>query len=88
MFSHVVTIVHFLFRRPLTHPYIYIIKYILFQLTIASQGSFDSKISQTQVFTRTGTYKGQVVAVKKFSKRNIDVTRSMKKEMKVVSKAP
>ena len=54
------------------------------QTTLNTQGSYDSKVSLAQIFTLTGTYKGQVVALKKITKRNIDITRDMKKEMKMV----
>ncbi|ELT90006.1 hypothetical protein CAPTEDRAFT_179119 [Capitella teleta] len=54
-------------------------------ITIGSQGSYDSRVSLQQVFTPTGQYKGQVVALKKFVKRgNVDITRNMKKEMKLM----
>ena len=53
-------------------------------MTLTTQGSFDSKISLAQIFTKTGQYKGQLVALKKFTKKNIEITRNMKKEMKLV----
>ena len=41
-------------------------------------------MSVAQIFTKTGHYKGSLVALKKITKKNLDITRSMKKEMKVV----
>ena len=54
-------------------------------MTLTTQGSFDSRVSLAQIFTKAGTYKGQVVALKKYTKRNFDLTSMMKKEMKLVS---
>ena len=41
-------------------------------------------MSVAQIFTKTGHYKGSLVALKRITKKNLDITRSMKKEMKVV----
>ncbi|XP_014675128.1 PREDICTED: guanylate cyclase 32E-like [Priapulus caudatus] len=38
----------------------------------------------TQVFTPIGTYKGTVVALKAIEKRHLDVTRSIRKELKMI----
>ena len=62
-----------------------ILRCLLLQVTLTTQGSFDSRWSLAQVFTKTGTFKGQVVALKLFNKKNIDISRVMKKEMKIVS---
>ena len=56
------------------------------QLTLNSQTSYDSRVSLAQIFTKTATYKGQLVAVKRYKKKAMDITRNMKKEMKIVSK--
>ena len=53
-------------------------------MTINTAGSYDSRISMAQVFTQTATYKGQVVALKKFTKRKFEISWNMKKEMKLV----
>jgi hypothetical protein len=52
---------------------------------VGSNQSYDSRLSLAQVFTITGTYKGQVVALRKFTKKNLEINRAMKKEMKLVS---
>jgi hypothetical protein len=51
-------------------------------MSLASQGEFDFR----QLFTCVATYKGMVVAVRKIRKKNVELTRSIKKELKVVSK--
>nr|XP_006817694.1 PREDICTED: guanylate cyclase 32E-like [Saccoglossus kowalevskii] len=37
-----------------------------------------------QIFTKIGTFKGNVVAIKHINKKNIDLTRKVRKELKVV----
>ncbi|KAH3862698.1 receptor-type guanylate cyclase Gyc76C-like [Dreissena polymorpha] len=49
-----------------------------------SQLSMDSRMSFTQVYARTGGYKGQIVALKMYEKKNLYVSRRMKKEMKLM----
>ncbi|XP_045213178.2 receptor-type guanylate cyclase Gyc76C-like isoform X2 [Mercenaria mercenaria] len=50
------------------------------QMSLASQGEFDFR----QLFTCVATYKGMVVAVRKIRKKNVELTRSVKKELKVI----
>ena len=54
------------------------------QMSIASQASIDSKFHTQQVFTTRASYRGAFVAVKqlKLIRRNFDISRKMKKEMK------
>jgi len=49
-----------------------------------SQLSIDSSMSYTQVYARSGGYKGQIVALKMYEKQNLYISRKMKKEMKMV----
>lgn len=49
-----------------------------------SQLSMDSRMSFTQVYARTGGYKGQIVALKMYEKKNLYISRRMKKEMKLM----
>ncbi|XP_077980630.1 speract receptor-like [Glandiceps talaboti] len=50
--------------------------------------SFDSMQSADmhaqQIFTKVGTYRGGVIAIKHVNKKNIDLTRRMRKELKAV----
>ncbi|XP_060597382.1 receptor-type guanylate cyclase Gyc76C-like isoform X2 [Ruditapes philippinarum] len=50
------------------------------QMSLASQGEFDFR----QLFTCVATYKGMVIAVRKIRKKNVELTRSIKKELKVI----
>lgn len=45
----------------------------------------DADFRYSTIFTPIGLYKGQLYAVKKVRKKSIDVTREMKKELKMVS---
>ncbi|XP_071105845.1 receptor-type guanylate cyclase Gyc76C-like [Haliotis cracherodii] len=54
------------------------------RMTLCSQQSFDSKLSLNQLFAQTGSYKGQVVALKIYELKNFDVNRKMKKDMKLM----
>ena len=49
-------------------------------ISLCSQGELDLK----QVFTSVGTYKGSIVAIKRINKRYVDLTRSVRKELKLV----
>jgi guanylate cyclase len=55
------------------------------KISIASQASVESRF-HTQIFTKTATFKGAIVAVKqlKFHKRSFDISRNVKKEMKLM----
>jgi len=37
------------------------------------------------IYTQIGVYKGRIFAVKKIRKKSIDITREMKKELKMVT---
>ena len=37
------------------------------------------------IYTQVGIYKGRIFAVKKIKKKSIEITREMKKELKIVS---
>ncbi|XP_055934070.1 guanylate cyclase 32E-like [Argiope bruennichi] len=53
-----------------------------------SQVSLSSNVEgdfrYTTIFTTVGIYKGRMLAVKRFKKKSIDITRKMKKELKVM----
>ena len=53
-------------------------------VSIASQASVDSRFHCQQVFTTRAVYRGAWVALKqlKFNRRNFDISRNIKKEMK------
>ncbi len=60
------------------------------QLRYSSQLSLTSaadlmEFRYSNVYTKIGLYKGRVVAIKKIQKKNIEITRKMKKELKIVS---
>ncbi|GBN11206.1 hypothetical protein AVEN_144511-1 [Araneus ventricosus] len=52
-----------------------------------SQVSLSSNVEgdfrYTTIFTTVGIYKGRMLSVKRFKKKSIDITRKMKKELKV-----
>ena len=60
------------------------------QMTVCSQNSVESRMSLAQVYTKAGTYRGQFVALKRYTRRHMDLTRQMRKDMKMVgtAKAP
>ncbi|GBM94023.1 Resact receptor [Araneus ventricosus] len=53
-----------------------------------SQVSLSSNVEgdfrYTTIFTTVGIYKGRMLSVKRFKKKSIDITRKMKKELKVM----
>ncbi len=49
-------------------------------MSLSSQVDLDLR----QVFTQVGTYKKGIVAVKRVNKKNVDLTRNVRKELKVV----
>ena len=55
-----------------------------FQMSL-TQLSIDSRMTFTQVYARTGGYKGQIVALKMYEKANLYISRKMQKEMKLVN---
>lgn len=52
------------------------------QMSLVSQGELDFR----QLFTCVATYKGMIVAVKKIRKKSVELTRTIKKELKLVRK--
>lgn len=50
-------------------------------MSLVSQIDFDLR----QVFTTVGTYKDTLVAIKRVRKRHVDLTRNIRKELKIVS---
>ncbi|XP_014786034.2 receptor-type guanylate cyclase Gyc76C-like [Octopus bimaculoides] len=52
--------------------------------SLSSRLSLDSRTTLTQVYARTGNYKGQIVALKMYEKKNFVVTHKMKREMKMM----
>lgn len=51
------------------------------QLSLGSQIDMESR----QMFARVGTFKGNIVAVKKLDKKSVELTRTVRKELKLVS---
>ncbi|XP_056019225.1 receptor-type guanylate cyclase Gyc76C-like isoform X2 [Ostrea edulis] len=49
-------------------------------MSLTSQSDIDKR----QLFTCVGTYKGNLVAIRKVNKKNVELTRSIKKELKVM----
>jgi len=45
----------------------------------------DADFRYTTIFTPIGLYKGQLYAIKKVRKKSVDITREMKKGLKLVS---
>lgn len=54
------------------------------QMSLASQGELEFR----QLFTCVATYKGAIVAVRQIRKKHVELTRNIKKELKVVSRVP
>ncbi|XP_064635782.1 guanylate cyclase 32E-like [Lineus longissimus] len=52
--------------------------------TLVTNSSLPSNISLEHIYTKTGSYKGQIVALKRIEKRNLEISRAMKKEMKTM----
>ncbi|CAH0555549.1 unnamed protein product [Brassicogethes aeneus] len=52
------------------------------QVSLSSNPDADFRYST--IFTQIGIYKGRVFAIKKVNKRSIDITREMKKELKMI----
>jgi hypothetical protein len=50
-------------------------------VSLSSQADLDLR----QVFTQVGTYKGVIVAIKTVHKKYVDLTREVRKELKLVS---
>lgn len=45
----------------------------------------DADFRYSMIYTQVGVYKGRIFAVKKVKKKSIEITREMKKELKIVS---
>lgn len=63
------------------------------QLRYSSQVSLSSasdlmEFRYYNVYTQIGIYKGRLVALKRLRKKNVEITRKVKKELKMVRKAP
>ena len=63
-----------------------------FQMRYNSQVSLNSTCDLTEfryynVYTQIGLYRGRLVAIKKLQKKNMEVTRKIKKELKMVRKS-
>lgn len=52
------------------------------QVSLSSNPDLDFRYST--IFTPIGLYKGQLYAIKKVKKKSIDITREMKKELKLL----
>lgn len=72
-----------------------IIHYVLLQtihpLIRTSQVSLssnpDADFRYSSIYTPIGIYKGRVFSIKKVAKKSVDITRNMKKELKIVSES-
>lgn len=53
-------------------------------VSLNSNQSTDSRMSFTQVYTKTGSYKGQIVALKIYESKTLHITREMKKQMRMM----
>jgi hypothetical protein len=45
----------------------------------------DADFRYSTIYTQIGIYKGRIFAIKKLGKKSVDITRDMKKELKMVS---
>jgi hypothetical protein len=52
------------------------------QVSLSSNPDADFRYST--IYTPVGIYRGRVLAIKKVAKKSIDITRNMKKELKIV----
>lgn len=53
------------------------------QVSLSSNPDADFRYST--IYTQIGIYKGRIFAIKKVRKKSVDITREMKKELKMVS---
>ncbi|XP_076075351.1 receptor-type guanylate cyclase Gyc76C-like [Mytilus galloprovincialis] len=53
-------------------------------VSLNSNQSLDSRMSFTQVYIKTGTYKGQIVALKVYESKMLHINRDIKKQMKMM----
>lgn len=44
----------------------------------------DADLRYSTIYTQIGVYKGRIFAIKKVRKKSIEITREMKKELKMV----
>lgn len=68
----------FLVKQPVTQPIVR-----TSQVSLSSNPDADFRYSM--IYTQIGVYKGRIFAVKKVRKKSIDITREMKKELKMVT---
>ncbi|KAK3089914.1 hypothetical protein FSP39_007623 [Pinctada imbricata] len=54
------------------------------RMSLTSEQSIDTRVSFHQVYAKTCFYKGQVVAVKKYEIKRLDISRKMQIEMKTM----
>jgi hypothetical protein len=45
----------------------------------------DADFRYSTIYTQIGIYKGRIFAIKKVGKKSVDISRDMKKELKMVS---
>ncbi|XP_067672620.1 speract receptor-like isoform X2 [Haliotis asinina] len=50
------------------------------QISLTSQADFDTR----QLFTHVGTYRGTIVAIRKINKKHVELTRNIRKELKLI----
>jgi len=69
--------IFFLLKPPTTQPIVR-----TSQVSLSSNPDADFRYSM--IYTQIGVYKGRIFAVKKVRKKSIEITREMKKELKIV----
>lgn len=67
----------FLFQTSTTQPIVR-----TSQVSLSSNPDADFRYSM--IYTQIGVYKGRIFAIKKIRKKSIEITREMKKELKIV----
>ncbi|XP_071106522.1 speract receptor-like [Haliotis cracherodii] len=50
------------------------------QISLTSQADFDTR----QLFTHVGSYRGTIVAIRKINKKHVELTRNIRKELKII----
>lgn len=68
------------YADPCTMPYFNNITRASSNVSLTSHYEMDNR----QLYTSVGTYKGNLVAIRKVNKKNVELTRSIKKELKVM----
>lgn len=72
-----------------TIPFLSLFLLLVLQLRYSSQVSLSSasdlmEFRYYNVYTQIGVYKGRLVALKRLRKKNVEITRKIKKELKMV----